>query len=373
MVNNIANITLGNYATTLVPSAAFLEHLSLHTIGNEQAWSSYQHILQYAVWSTVWKVLAIFFIALNFKSVPFIYHLRILNGLRFVLKSQRSTQQLTPDHLFQPLIISSRAPLMEIDIFGHKNNSSYFSDIDICRAHLVTTLFSKAIEEIRGSTTMNGLSNKPRSMLTMPLGAVSCSFRRELKPYETYDMWTRILSWDEKWFYLVTHFVKKGAKVEPEQYTLYERQNSVRSRSDKSGKNSTIDADQKPSNILSTNGANSGIAASALSKVVFKNNRHTIRPEVILKLSGLLPEVEKDIDGPKDREFVSATSHWTRERIETERLRGMKQASLIAEQSALENELNDDVALGRHYDGYGIEGVVATLAQLGGFSRFQLL
>jgi len=104
-----------------------------------------------------------------------------------------------------------------------ETNSSYFSDIDIARTHLVCTLFSVGIEHMRGGTAAITGSKKP--IFGLALGAVSCSFRRELKPYESYELWSRVLTWDEKWIYIVTHFVRKGA-VLPRKYSLYPEQNT---------------------------------------------------------------------------------------------------------------------------------------------------
>ena len=42
----------------------------------------------------------------------------------------------------------------------------------------------------------------------MALGGVTCTFKRELKPYRKYEIWTRVLSWDEKWVYVISHIVK---------------------------------------------------------------------------------------------------------------------------------------------------------------------
>lgn len=369
-----------------------LSQLATHSIPTVLAF-----IWQQLTFSFVWKAVLLIFIAFNLKNFPLIYHLRILNGVRFVLKSQRPQQDLTPDQLFQPLITSSKAPLMEIDVFGHKSNSTYFSDIDIARAHFVLTVFSKAIEKMRGGTTMNGLSGKARSAFTMPLGAVSCCFKRELKPYEKYDIWTRILSWDQKWFYLVTHFVKHEHKIEPTEHSMYPKQDSGSRRGS---------TDEE---------VNSAICASALSKVVFKNGRITIAPEVMLELAGLLPakidgqgktaeleqaqrkankvdglpikpavdvvdnlegsDTDSGYDGSRKGSVSETRVTWTRERIEQERLRGMKIASSLAAQSKLEEEFtgSEGPALGRHYDGHGIEGVVSTLAQLGKLSNYQLL
>ena len=377
----------------MISSTSTLSQLATHGIPSVVAF-----IWQQLTFSFVWKAVLLIFIAFNLKNFPLIYHLRILNGVRFVLKSQRPQQDLTPDQLFQPLITSSRAPLMEIDVFGHKSNSTYFSDVDIARTHFALTVFSKAIEKMRGGTTMNGLSGKARSAFTMPLGAVSCCFKRELKPYEKYDIWTRILSWDQKWFYLVTHFVKHGHKIEPTEHSMYPRQDA---------------GSRRGSTDQEMNGA---ICASALSKVVFKNGRITIAPEVMLELAGLLPakatesegktaelehaqakgnkvdslpnkpavevvqnleglDTDSGYDGSRDGSVNEAQVTWTRERIEQERLRGMEIASTLAAQSKLEEEFtgSEGPALGRHYDGHGIEGVVSTLAQLGKLSNYQLL
>ena len=127
----------------------------------------------------MWKILVFTLLWANFKNFPLIYHLRLLNAVRFVIRTMRPPKDPTPDQLFQPIITSSTVPLTEFDAMGHKSNSTYFSDHDIARTHLVCTLFSKGIEKVRGGTTplVNG---KPPSM-RLALGAVSCSFKKELR------------------------------------------------------------------------------------------------------------------------------------------------------------------------------------------------
>ena len=71
-----------------------------------------------------------------------------------------------------------------------ESNSTYFQDVDIARTHLICTLFSTGIEQARKS--------KGQGILGAALGAVSCSFRKEINPFERYEMWTRVLSWDRK-------------------------------------------------------------------------------------------------------------------------------------------------------------------------------
>ncbi|KAL2430716.1 hypothetical protein ABEF95_013149 [Exophiala dermatitidis] len=388
--NNTTTNTTGGLSSQS-PSSSLLQSISFLPL------LSPQHL----TFTNLLNLTLLILILINIKVLPFIYHLRILNAVRFVLKSQRPVHDVTPAHLFQPIITSSKACLMEVDIFGHKNNSTYFTDIDIARAHLVTTLFGKGIAKIRGGTTMNGLSSK-RSNFTVALGGVSCTFRKELLPYETYDLWTRVLAWDEKWVYLVTHFVKRrnGHSVDPKESSLYPRQNKTRTTTKKEDESRDGREDRRDSASSTSTGSavtsagsdtDPSIAASALSKIVFKNGRVTIRPQQMLEASGLVPPVvtprQDPTEGAKANATIKATNADETEEetetddngklaraIEAERQRGLRLAALLADQRALHDEFHSDVvALGRHYDGIGLEGVVATLAQLGKLSSYQLI
>lgn len=375
--------------------------------------------------STLWKLLLVSLFITNLKSISGVYHLRLLNAFRFILRTCRTQEGPKPDQLFQPLITSSKVTLMETDLYLHKSNSTYFSDVDIARAHLICTLFSKGIEKVRGGT--GGLVNGNVSSFAVALGAVSCSFRRELKPYEAYDMWSRILAWDEKWLYVVTHFVKKGARIEPIETTLYKGQNTVAGSSDRGRRHSpgrsavSLEGGSRrgSANCVALEESKSAIAASALSKMVFKNGNITISPYVMLEASGLVPpknhkskarrrdqiadaqvmanivgvsetqiapvKPTQTIDEPESSDLGSSGSsqassedeslrdEWTWDKMESERKRGLKTAKALAEQSVLENEFNEAEALGRHTDGCGIAGIVLTLAQLGKISNYQFL
>jgi hypothetical protein len=223
------------------------------------------------------------------------------------------------------------------------------------------------------------MTGAKKPIFGLALGAVSCSFKRELKPYESYELWSRILSWDEKWVYIVTHFVRKGA-VLPRKYTLYPQQNSseedMRRRDSTSSFNSTDSKD--------------AVVATALSKCVFKQGRRTISPGLMLKESGLLPMKSLDDAIPREMESIFSCSSSDSgidvtedddeesefDLIEKERQRGMRIASTLANQSqnALEMEFTaEGDALGKHSDGTGITGVVSTLAQLAHLKKDQIL
>ncbi|KIX09014.1 uncharacterized protein Z518_00092 [Rhinocladiella mackenziei CBS 650.93] len=348
----------------------FANYTSTPLLESDSLVSAWVGFCQLISWDNAWKLSTLTLLLLNLKVFPFVYHLRLLNGLRFVLRSQRPKRDVGPEQLFQPLITSSKSCLMELDVFGHKSNSTYFADVDIARVHLVTTMFGKGIDKIRGGTTMNGLSGKPHSKFTVALGAVSCTFKKEILPYEGYDMWTRVLSWDEKWVYLVTHFVKKGFKMGPKMSSLYPHQDkqAPKYEVDDNGDTSMF----KTETTDSTCGpAKAPIAASALSKIVFKNGRITISPQQILEASNLLPIASLgDAETKAEKSFTNMKLSAA---IEAERQRGLHLAALLAGQTALEDEFYSEIALGRHYDGLGIEGIVTTLAQLGKVSSYQLI
>ncbi|KAI0126634.1 hypothetical protein BJ170DRAFT_414041 [Xylariales sp. AK1849] len=331
-------------------------------------------------WSTLWFSLLCVFVALNIKSMPFMWHMRILNAFRFTLRTQRPSVPLTSSHIFQPIITTSSAQLMEIDFNMHKSNSSYFADVDIARTHLVCTLFAKGIAHMRGGTAAYTGSKQP--VFGLALGAVSCNFKRELRPYEQYEMWSKILSWDEKWIYIVTHFVRKDA-AKPRTYSLYPEQTPQGSRGSSarsSRRNSAEGLDDESLRRVSVDGSYTDsecdfkpekqLFATALSKCVFKSGRKTVAPDLMLQMSGLLPTPAGDgEDG-----FKSAI---TLQDIEEQRQRGFK----IAQQLAMQNQQNleaefagdDCEALGRHTDGAGIVGVVNTLMQLAHIKKGQVL
>ncbi|OLN86783.1 hypothetical protein CCHL11_07854 [Colletotrichum chlorophyti] len=283
------------------------------------------------------------FCALNLKSLPFVWHLRVLNAFRFTIRTLRPRVPPKPSMVFQPMITSSSADLAEMDFNLHKTNSSYFADADIARAHLMSTLFAPAIERMRGGSGAYTGAGAP--LFGLALGAVSCSFRREIHPGRSFDMWTRILAWDDKWFYIATHFVRKGAG-NPGASSLYPDQ--------------APREDSKPFKV------ERDLYATALSRCVFKSGRKTVSPGDMLRMAGLVP----DSVGPEDMdEEIEVELQYAEE----QRQRGIKLASMLSKENqlALEAEFADGEGevLGRHTDGTGVAGVVLTLLQLAGLKR----
>ena len=213
------------------------------------------------------------------------------------------------------------------------------------------------------------------------LGGVSCNFKREIKPFEGFEIWTRVLSWDRKWIYIISHFVKKGA-VKPKGYTL-QPWKKVKARKEEK-------AVGKESNGRDTDGSGAkavhpAIFASGIAKYVFKQGRLTIPPERILRDSGLLPAKPPEHETPpvtasppseeasgvlvpesvqdtamgKAEDLLDSSlaasvgdDTWYWDRVEQERVRGMKVADLFNDTEALNDEFTAEntPALGRYGD-----------------------
>ena len=271
-------------------------------------------------------------------------------------------------------------------IYGiSESNSTYFQDVDIARTHLICTLFSAGIEQARHSKGQ-GMISAGDNAFGVALGGAACSFRKEINPFEKYEMWTRVLSWDRKWLYMVTHFVRKD-KVKPRRFSMYPKQKN------KNGGTRLVEKKED------------AVIASAISKLVFKKGRLTIPPEVMLQASGLLParpaevallqtpvfpapakkQIAQEIfdvpfrafekldlaweaarnsilpepeapgdgyrDGSPDGTAAKKATDWTWAKVEEERARGMEMAKNLGGLEGLATEFTaEGDALGKHSD-----------------------
>lgn len=141
-------------------------------------------------------------------------------------------------------------------------------------------------------------------------------------------MWSRILCWDRKWAYIVTHFIPKGAAKPTEWLDPGFAGYRIRRGSDASG------------------GFENKIHATAISKYVFKLGRLTVHPAVVLEASGLLPErpggwisgdeqlgdESADVSGV---DLATEGGEWTWQRVEATRRQGMAMAKHVQELDSL--------------------------------------
>jgi len=211
----------------------------------------------------------VFLLALsNLKNLLGVWHYRVFRTF-FARFANRPKRPVDPTCLFLPVISRTHAPLLETDFNMHKSNSTYLSDIDISRANAAVLLFD-------GHVATSPWSTKPKLML----GGVQIIWRKEIKPYTDYEVWTRVLSWGDKWFYTVTHFVQKGAfkpalYLQNEKLSTEEADKLAHQSADKAKEMRELHARK--------------IYASAISRVVVKQGREVIKPADLLAQAGMLP------------------------------------------------------------------------------------
>lgn len=193
------------------------------------------------------------FLLLNVKVLPGAWHVRVLHGIR-TQTNATTTRKACPGGkegkpLFKYLVTETRAAPLECDYNGHKSNSTYFSDLDINRTQLLARLFKDVL-----SASHYDRSKRARH-LNIALGSTCCVFRREIRPLQKCQIWSRVLSWDEKWVYIVSYFVSSDyAKAQ----------------------NARVPGEE---NIL----------ASGIARYVFKDGRKTVRPAEAMTDCGVLP------------------------------------------------------------------------------------
>lgn len=222
------------------------------------------------------RIFALVMAVVNWKSLPLMWTVRVWNAMisHILVRKHHSHG---PDKLFHAAVSETHVSLMEVDYNVHKSNSTYFADLDVSRSHLVSHLFASGVLKMHDNRRTR-LVMDPRDptrpakgLFNVMLGAVECSFKREIKPYQRYEMWSRVLSWDRKWMYIVTYFVEAGA-VRPRSWDLPGRGQRVRDTA-------AVPADWEKK-----------VFATAVSKYVFKIGRLTVHPAVLIGASGLLPE-----------------------------------------------------------------------------------
>lgn len=276
------------------------------------------------------RILLLFFLVLNWKSLPLAWTVRIFHS--FIYHILRRPKVLPKRALFHYSVSSSRTSLLETDYNIHKSNSTYFADLDVSRSHLVTHLMGPGMPIIGNNATHKRVLDKEGRVVQgsfgIGLGAVFFSFRKEIAPLQGYEMWSRVLSWDRKWLYIVTHFVVKG-KVRPTGWDG-RRMGPTRNKVQKAdGSGELVDFSKY-------------VIATAMSKYVFKLGRFTVHPALVVDAAGLLPERpgegwmggESGTGTPEELgelgELADEEGEWDWRRVEAERRRGLEYAEHFA-------------------------------------------
>lgn len=218
-----------------------------------------------------WRTATILLALINLKAVPFSWHVRLLyQFIKYWYTPQRVQQALqeaaangTIHPIFDSVSIYSHAPAYEADYNLHKSNSTYFSDLDESRTALMTKLYASGMRT--GSKQLEAAGYHGHTNVI--LGSVHTSFHKEIKPYERYEVRSRVLGWDQKWCVIGTFFIRP--------------------------------APNKKDEVL---------LASSLSKYVTKKGRYTVAPEKCLRAAGWLPERPAETQAAPDQRAEDSNS-----------------------------------------------------------------
>ncbi|MEL7022870.1 MAG: thioesterase family protein [Pseudomonadota bacterium] len=88
----------------------------------------------------------------------------------------------------------------DIDMFGHMNNGRYLQIMDVARVDWML---------------QTGIANQIRQHRWAPLlGGGAVRFRHSLRLFQRYEVLTRLLGWDDRWFYIEHTFVdRRGRRI----------------------------------------------------------------------------------------------------------------------------------------------------------------
>ncbi|OJX13889.1 MAG: hypothetical protein BGO77_01060 [Caedibacter sp. 37-49] len=102
----------------------------------------------------------------------------------------------TPLDFFGTSVVSFRVVPTDIDLNLHMTNSRYSSLMDLGRLDLL----------LRSSGRDFFLKKKWQAVL----GASHIRFRRSLKCFQKFELQSRVIGWDEKWFYIEQRIFSNG-------------------------------------------------------------------------------------------------------------------------------------------------------------------
>jgi hypothetical protein len=187
----------------------------------------------------------------------------------------------------------------------HKSNSTFFNDLDDNRTELLLALFKDAVKP----QNLGKDAPQPRMF---NLGGTSCIFKKAIAPFSKYEISSRVLCWDQKWIYVVSHFTKPGSN---------------------NANHSILGVPmEKASDHKEPQDQLDQIYATAITKYVFKQGRKTCTPDSVMHECGLLPP-QPTTEGPARLTTgveQGSRGHWTWQRVQDENNRHLEVAQNFA-------------------------------------------
>ena len=93
-------------------------------------------------------------------------------------------------------VLTMRVWPSDVDSFGHMNNGRYLTVADLGRQDMA----------LRSGLLRAWL----RERLVPVVGAATIRYKRSLRPFRRYQLHTRFLGWDDRWFYIEQRFTRRG-------------------------------------------------------------------------------------------------------------------------------------------------------------------
>lgn len=225
---------------------------------------------------------------LNIRAFPLAWHARVLwpyfafhiqywlHRLSLIYKSTSARQAATQAWW------DSRSPIGKSP-FDLVLKYTDWSSPDVCdyNLHLSNSCYAKTLDTVRMKWVLAFVSQVFRVDGVLPVGATSFLFMREIPMLRRFEVRCSVVTWGEKWLYLVAKFVTTGTrKVTPrtEETTPFSSPGTPY--------DSDADLQRKIPDKLSEEPDGAVVHCVSISQVCFKIGRITVPPALVLTLSG---------------------------------------------------------------------------------------
>lgn len=170
------------------------------------------------------KSALVLFLVSTLKTLPGAYVLRfyyrvfvnlVLTRRKYCALKKRNTFGYTGANkldIFKPSTYKSYVSPFEIDMFVHKSNSTYFADLDLARTDLVLKVFQRYFFQEYDNDFNDFKGSSVKNFPYVPIAMVECTFKKELKLLERFDIVSKVVAWDDKWLFVMSEFVLPKTK-----------------------------------------------------------------------------------------------------------------------------------------------------------------
>lgn len=239
----------------------------------------------------LYKVLAALLVLLavdSYKYLPLAYTIRFYNVVIGNLYF-RKFKPTTSTSVFAINTRQDRCCILECDLFGlHKNNVTYFTDLDIARTDCALRALSVYFQHCQ--------KQKKGSIPFVPLASITNHFLKEIKPFQKYNTMTKIVGWGDKWVWLITLFTTKEViKISQGSESKFDYNSIV-----EIGESAPDSIPPLYTGYHKGDKVGERVMCVSIAKLVFKRGRETVAPSEIMRIANANgSDSGNDIDSDK--------------------------------------------------------------------------